>query len=156
MPVDGSNLVNGLYLALCWREEGFHWMIYTFGPGHARWAFHAITISNGWMYHMQNWNPVASHLALAAIQIGQFVEPGTLDVLLGAIPLQTHPDDQPHNFTCRMWVRRAIRVLHQAGYINCTNLNALEAEAADYAETHREGVAFLGELGQVYRSQFCS
>ncbi|KZT53151.1 hypothetical protein CALCODRAFT_486591 [Calocera cornea HHB12733] len=109
----------------------------------------------GWMYEMRNFTPVTSFLALAAIQIGPFIPPATLDALLSPIPMQTHEADLPAQFTCRLWFRYAIRVLMAAGHINCLDINALEAEGEHAGEYHRNKVAFERQMGGVYRSRYC-
>ncbi|KZT56285.1 hypothetical protein CALCODRAFT_484081 [Calocera cornea HHB12733] len=157
MPVDPTNYVPGTYMVLTWRSDGFHWMITTDDGSTARWAFHAVNQLDGlagWMYEMRNFSPVSSFTALAAVQIGPFIPQATLNAWLSAIPMQTHVDDLPAAFTCRLWFRHAIRVLTAAGLINCIDINGLEAEGNHIGGLHRN-VAFENQLGGVYRSKFC-
>ncbi|KZO89462.1 hypothetical protein CALVIDRAFT_569902 [Calocera viscosa TUFC12733] len=153
MPVDDTLLGPGLYLVVCWRDVGFHWMIYSYDGGVARWAFHAINQGvNGWMFERRNWNPVSSALALSALRIGVYVP--AVEGLLAPIPMVTPAIDQQQGaFTCRIWVRQAIRTLHSANLIVCPDVDALEAEGVQVGNFHRQGVAFLGQPGQVYTSQ---
>lgn len=50
------------------------------------------------------------------------------------IPLKCTTEDSTETFTCRIWVRYAVRALHDAGYINCPDVLALEKEVTEVGE----------------------
>lgn len=53
-------------------------------------------------------------------------------------------EDEHVKFSCRIWLREAIRVLNQQGIIACNDVNALQAECEKHADTNKENI----ELGR--------
>lgn len=76
----------------------------------------------------------------AAAVIGRLPDqPGhTLEdlvTLLSAIPVNVVPDvdkERETKFTCRVWVREAVRLMNANGYVRCPDVNALEEEMWGY------------------------
>ena len=73
--------------------------------------------------------------------------------LLHKIPTITVPDADVHRepeFTCRVWVREALRRMHVAGFIHCRNVDAMEAEMFGHgipaANTVKNGTFKMAEL----------
>ena len=66
------------------------------------------------------------------------IGPRSLDEVTGLlkdIPLAIPDSDKntEPRFSCRVWLREAVRHLDAAGLINCSDINALEAECRSYA-----------------------
>ncbi|OBZ72863.1 hypothetical protein A0H81_06847 [Grifola frondosa] len=60
-----------------------------------------------------------------------------LDTLLSSIPCNTVPSvdrEREPRFTCRVWLREAVRRMHGAGFIRCADVDALEKEILFYGE----------------------
>ncbi|KAI0074795.1 hypothetical protein K474DRAFT_1664991 [Panus rudis PR-1116 ss-1] len=76
------------------------------------------------------------------VKIGtvQSAQRENLKRLLAGIPLESPPEDATEPFICKVWVRHAIRLMHANGYINCPDLNALEAEIQNYGDRNEEKV----------------
>ncbi|KAJ7187458.1 hypothetical protein GGX14DRAFT_581064 [Mycena pura] len=47
-------------------------------------------------------------------------------------------------FTCRVWFREVIRILHQAGILTCTDVDALEEECAEHAKANQAALPTWG------------
>ncbi|KAG0143839.1 hypothetical protein CROQUDRAFT_660731 [Cronartium quercuum f. sp. fusiforme G11] len=89
-----------------------------------------------------NYNLNASAYVAAAIIIGQLNGTNIQHIhgLLSAIPIDVIPPEDvgiEQMFTCRVWIREAIRVLHRAGIIQCDSVHELEWELRGYGERAR-------------------
>ena len=124
----------------------FHWFIYVPNPPQTSSTsgtkLHAVT--NGlqgddkrWSYDRTALNlPISPAVAAAAV-IGHMPEGRTvddLDLLLQSIPMST-PDvdrDREPIWTCRVWVREALRRMHASGWLVCEDVDAMEEEMWGY------------------------
>jgi len=53
---------------------------------------------------------------------------------LAPIPMSTPDADKPQQFSCRIWFKEAVRVLHERGVIRCPDVDRLETELRLLAE----------------------
>ena len=67
----------------------------------------------------------------------------------------THYADKDEGFTAKMWVRQAVRLLNDKGFIHCPDVMALENEVSVYAITN-DAPTVLGEPFRIHTSQFSS
>ena len=133
----------------------FHWFIFV--PHHRASAagsqdqhtvsgtkLHAVT--NGlqgddrrWSYDRTTLSLATSPSVAAAAIIGRVPRDKTvddLDQLLQQIPMAT-PDvdrDREPVWTCRVWIREAVRRMDAHGWIDCDNVDALEEEMWGYGK----------------------
>ncbi|KAI0374578.1 hypothetical protein BV20DRAFT_520209 [Pilatotrama ljubarskyi] len=70
-----------------------------------------------------------------------------IDEYLKTIPMETPPEDAPQQWSCRIWLKAAVRKLHEKGVLNCPDVNKLEYELKSVATDARIGV----EMGRSYR-----
>ena len=59
--------------------------------------------------------------------------------LLRAIPMTVPAVDMytEPSFTCRVWFKEAVRILHDRGFVNCPDINRLEQECKGFAMTNQ-------------------
>ncbi len=115
----------------------FHWMLFVQNQNSlCGTKFHAIQDASGWSYESLSYSLHTSVSIATAAVIGQ-VPFGTLndfDALLRRIPINEVPNvdkAREPKLTCRVWLREALRRLHNAGYIQC-NVDAMEMEMLEY------------------------
>jgi hypothetical protein len=85
------------------------------------------------------------------------VSKDVLKDILKTIPMVVPDIDKAREpkFTCRVWFREAIRVLHKRGIINCTNLDSLEQECKTHALPNQAAFPTWGGYRQ-YTSKYSS
>ncbi|KIY45572.1 hypothetical protein FISHEDRAFT_49049 [Fistulina hepatica ATCC 64428] len=133
--------VGHICVGLFSRGDGkFHWSILLpFSTTHT-YVYHATNLyGGGWIHELQVRNVHDWLTTCAVIRLSGptgLTSPETLNDLLNIkyISMDTPTTDPPEPFTCRVWVRKAIRVLHGSGYINCPNAIALEDELRAFGE----------------------
>ncbi|KZT50217.1 hypothetical protein CALCODRAFT_487320 [Calocera cornea HHB12733] len=154
MPLDATLVVPGLYLVLSYRvQKGtYHWLLVTTSDEVQPICFHAAQIP-GWHYETKAWDMFRSQTSVIGIKIGKYISANELNTVLAPVPMTTPAEEGDVEFTCRIWVRAAIRHLNSLGMINCPNIDDLQAEANRLANMHAEDVA-LGRFGGVYVSSF--
>lgn len=90
-----------------------------------------------WHFESTEFTLATSASIAAAAVIGQLKNDGSirdLECLLERIPLSIPDEDvgREKEFTCRVWIRQALRAMNSAGFIYCPNVNKLEAEMKNY------------------------
>ncbi|OJT08851.1 hypothetical protein TRAPUB_202 [Trametes pubescens] len=126
----------------------FHWLLFIPNPGATRavvtegMKLHAV--DNGqkgtareWSYDFASFTLATSASVAVAMVLGKLPSGKTvqdLDALLQKIPMTVPAADtaRESEFTCRVWVREAVRRMHAEGYIVCPDVDALEEEAWKY------------------------
>ncbi|KAI0643872.1 hypothetical protein C8Q79DRAFT_872717, partial [Trametes meyenii] len=127
----------------------YHWYIYVADPPTAPGQapietgtmFHAVSLADPqhgipqgtWRYERRDgWSIAQTKRIAVALAIGQMGNHTITDLhsLLSAIPMTVPQADFTTElaFTCRVWIREAVRTLHARGWINCPDVNPLEAE----------------------------
>ncbi|TFK86050.1 hypothetical protein K466DRAFT_587586 [Polyporus arcularius HHB13444] len=120
----------------------FHWFLYVPDSPQTGSAagtkLHAVT--NGlqgddkkWSYDRTEFDLSISPAVAAAAVIGRLPEGRTvddLDMLLQKIPMSTPDMDKAREpaWTCRVWIREALRRMHANAWIVCEDVDAMEAE----------------------------
>ncbi|KAI0362376.1 hypothetical protein OH77DRAFT_47818 [Trametes cingulata] len=130
----------------------FHWFLFVpdapsasgSSPTHGGAKLHAIT--NGlqgdekrWSYDRTPLSLATSPAVAAAATIGRLPEGKTiddLDALLREIPMEVPEVDREREpqWTCRVWIREALRRMHAGGYVKCEDVDALEEEMWEYGK----------------------
>ncbi|KAH9901581.1 hypothetical protein C8Q73DRAFT_786939 [Cubamyces lactineus] len=133
-------------------EPRFHWYLFipdapTTSPDrnpHGGIKLHAIT--NGkqgeekrWSYDRTPLSLATSPAVAAAAIIGRLPQGKTvddLDALLQGIALEVPEVDREREpvFTCRVWIREALRRMHAGGYIARNDVDAMEEEMWGYGK----------------------
>ncbi|KAJ6502183.1 hypothetical protein C8R45DRAFT_611629 [Mycena sanguinolenta] len=126
-------------------DEGtFHWTICVPISHTVAAKFHVRNTPNDWWFD----EPVPDHSILHSNTISAAVKIGTIDHnavtrddltrLLRTVSMTVPAIDQATEptFTCRVWFREAIRVLHRNNIINCPDVDELEKECRGYASTN--------------------
>lgn len=151
---------NGVYAALYTNEHGksWHWAIY-FHRFHypspnieiSGYKMHATNTYGPWQYERTDQDILSTHTLTTITKIGAIhdLQWGVefLETYLKAIPMSIPRVDELYEkaFTCRVWFREAIRVLHNEGFcINCSDVNALCRELISHAR--------LNEANTMYRA----
>lgn len=99
-----------------------------------------------WVFESTPFNLATSTSSLAtAAVIGHFEYGKTfrdLERLLARVPLSVPYADvgREKEFTCRVWIRQALRVMHAAGLIYCPRVNALEDEMKRYGKAAQKAL----------------
>lgn len=129
----------------------FHWLIFVPTPGQGDekvqtgMKLHAVRIlelfidgvpMGDWTFQAMPFTLAASETVVAAAVIGQLRDKTIeqLVELLSKIPMLVPAVDahREPQFTCRVWVREALRRMHGAGFIHCIDVDAMEAEMLRY------------------------
>ncbi|KAI0724004.1 hypothetical protein C8T65DRAFT_564282 [Cerioporus squamosus] len=122
----------------------FHWFIYVPDSPTAGTKLHAVT--NGlqgddkrWSYDRTPLDLPKSPAVAAAAVVGRLPEGRTiddLDMLLQKISMSTPEVDKDREpaWTCRVWVREALRRMHTNAWIVCEDIDAMEEEMWRYGE----------------------
>lgn len=136
----------------------FHWLIFIPDEGATRnelpvragTKLHAIT--NGqqgaaqvWSYDHVPFNLATTPSVAVAAILGHLPAGKTatqLSHMLKEIPMAIPAVDSEREprFTCRVWLREAVRRMHAAGYISCPDVDALEAEMWEYGKAAAEKI----------------
>ena len=148
----------------------FHWLIFVPDPGQGDdkaqtgIKLHATEldpVSDGitlriWQFEATAFTLATSASVVAAAIIGNLTEDRTVQQLvdlLHKIPTITVPDadiEREPEFTCRVWVREALRRMHIARLIHCRNVDAMEAELLGHgllaADAVKNGTFKMAEL----------
>ncbi|KAH6894972.1 hypothetical protein BKA70DRAFT_791071 [Coprinopsis sp. MPI-PUGE-AT-0042] len=146
MTAPPSSLTRGdISIALLGRSMPgeYHWAICPAYDDTKAYKVHAKQVSSHWFFE----DPpvfedlIKSDIITADVKIGALKSTDQSDFdavvdLLRQIPMETPEIDQgvEPKFTCRVWLREAVRVLHRNGYIECPDVNALEKECEEVAE----------------------
>ncbi|KAI0338608.1 hypothetical protein BDW22DRAFT_689171 [Trametopsis cervina] len=115
----------------------FHWIIFVQDPSSEVWSkFHATFVLNKWNYERNPFSLQQSDAVAAATIIGSLGSRTSDDLhhILKEIPMKI-PDVDISNeprFTCLVWLREALRRIHNAGIIYCPDENATERELIRY------------------------
>ncbi|KAJ7900725.1 hypothetical protein B0H14DRAFT_3123798 [Mycena olivaceomarginata] len=142
--------------------DTFHWTICVPINSTEAAKYHAKNSGDNWWFE----DPVPRHsildskLVSASIKIGSLeLNVVTKDILRDilqpismVVPAVDHAREP--KFTCRVWFREAVRVLHEARVLNCPDVDALEAECVSYAVVNQ--AALPGWKGYLYYVSKCS
>ncbi|KAH9857112.1 hypothetical protein C2E23DRAFT_806591 [Lenzites betulinus] len=129
----------------------FHWFLFIPDPPSASTAdvhigvkLHAITngkqgVDRRWAYDRTSLALATSPAVAAASIIGRLPEGkhvDDLDMLLREIPMSVPEVDKDREptWTCRVWIREALRRMHGNGYIVCEDVDAMEEEMWGYGK----------------------
>ncbi|KAK0468017.1 uncharacterized protein EV420DRAFT_1502382 [Desarmillaria tabescens] len=99
-----------------------------------------------WEYERVKFTLAKSQSVATAVVIGTIPSSKTADdlhVILQAIPVPVIPEidrEREPNFNCRVWIREAVRRMNIMGYIQCPDVDALEAEIIGYGKEAAEAV----------------
>ncbi|KAH9444195.1 hypothetical protein MJO28_013523 [Puccinia striiformis f. sp. tritici] len=176
MPIIGELVYPNIYVTIHlrpgFRPVRFHWTIFIPQPtdGSQRTStigvkYHVIDLVREpyWAYEV-DWNfNLGECLSVgAAVVIGQLKRPwgtGEIHELLSRqVPLNSiseRDEGREPRFSCRTWVKEAIRMLDWHGVLQCDDVDELEYEIKAFGErvvTFAEHGVFRG--AEVYYSQF--
>ncbi|KAL1659960.1 hypothetical protein EV122DRAFT_253083 [Schizophyllum commune] len=133
-----------LYCILFSRGDGtFHWTIGAAVDTANALKMHATNVQGGWAYEKKMHNIIKSQTACVAVKIGQLSSTDVIDRVsstLERIPMSIPSIDQSIErvFTCRVWVKEAVRVLAANGFISCSDVAGLEREVKGYGQAQDE------------------
>ena len=136
----------------------FHWFIFVPSSQSSE-----LNIQAGLKIHAIDENlgksPVRKHWAFEAVEFTLATYPGVaaaavvgylyndrtleqLRSLLEQIPLTVPPIDHEREptFTCRVWIREALRRMHMNGFILCPDVDAMEAQMWRYGRLAAEAI----------------
>ncbi|KAI0672552.1 hypothetical protein C8Q78DRAFT_990949 [Trametes maxima] len=123
----------------------FHWAIGASADTAHVVKMHATNLQGGWVYEKKTENIVESQTACVAVKIGQLSSDWTdvvdrVSNILEQIPMAIPSVDQSIErvFTCRVWLKEAVRVLAANGFIYCADVAALEREVKAYGQAQDE------------------
>ncbi|KAH8119763.1 hypothetical protein DFH11DRAFT_6207 [Phellopilus nigrolimitatus] len=143
---------NALYIGLFYRPSNlqntglFHWTLLakTYDKPTGILLHAAGTTRQGWVYDVKDpFTFESSRYAVVAIRIGSLgssISSEYLARILGRIPIGYSMYETPPVWTCRIWVRDAIRYLHGLQIIHSLDVDALEREAIAAGTVYRDGV----------------
>ncbi|CAG8092148.1 unnamed protein product [Penicillium salamii] len=133
--------INALYALLIDRGEGtytFHWRLYLHQSAQSGYIYHLINDgdSTGWRFDPQpNQNVMNSEGLLVALKI-DVLSPGLHQPMLdrlAQIPIG-YSTRFHENITCRVWLKEALFLLDEEGFINLTrSVKDFEFEASTLA-----------------------
>ncbi|KAJ8106729.1 hypothetical protein OPT61_g9347 [Boeremia exigua] len=135
---------NSIYIFLNLRGAlpGFHWGIFipTNNPQGEVW--HAVNRSGGWFLENKSTNGTPDPMSLCLVlKLGTVTSEhwAALRSALASVPSSGQPSlNTGEAFSCRVWVRDAVRALHDAGVIQLAKaVESIEAFALETAESHR-------------------
>ncbi|KAF4563675.1 hypothetical protein EYR40_003199 [Pleurotus pulmonarius] len=119
----------------------FHWTLFVQSRNaSAGTKFHAVldaSTETGWAYDSTAFTLHTSQSVAAAAIVGKiaFGTVADLGTLLSEIPVGVVPDTDKGRekvFSCRVWIREALRVLNNKGHIDCPDVDAMEKEMWEY------------------------
>ncbi|KAJ7734717.1 hypothetical protein B0H14DRAFT_2543292 [Mycena olivaceomarginata] len=132
--------------------DTFHWAICVPINNKEAAKYHANNTGGKWLFE----DPVPLHSIIKSRTISAAVKIGSLepnvsgkDILrdhLEPVSMSIAVIDQAREpeFNCRVWFREAVRVLDQAGILQCRDVDALEAECKSYAMENQIGPNWQG------------
>ncbi|KAF5363329.1 hypothetical protein D9756_000077 [Leucocoprinus leucothites] len=136
-------LHNEVYVALTATEIPglLHWLIYVVNDAESGWKIHASSKgSDTFYFSKEEWHCVDDDTAVAFIKVGQIDEGLNIDHLaeyVKDIPMTVVPESQVNDetrFSCRVFVKEAIRLLNKAGaFVQCPDFKALANEVEERA-----------------------
>ncbi|OBZ67936.1 hypothetical protein A0H81_12293 [Grifola frondosa] len=132
-------LTNRIYACLYARQDGGHdWALLSTGSTSTKSGvlYRATNDGGGsWRFECRDERVTRSRNVRLLVIIGRC---GVLAPPLRALvvrPLETPARDGQERFTARVWMRRAIRMLDDAGVIQCSNIRALEDELDTFIDS---------------------
>jgi hypothetical protein len=141
----------GIYLVLTsfGLPKRYHWGLYykfsrALGLGsHARHPDSSLS-SLDWELEQRTISSIEASLNLVlTLRIGRLRTPDLVAYQTAlADKSLINSNDEPE-FTCRIWVLRALQKLHESGYIYCRDPNKVGEEATDYAAKAED--VYIGE-----------
>lgn len=132
-----------LFAGLFYSTAGYHWILFATDGTTVSDKFHATNRQGGWQYQKATHSIWESRSLFAAVQFAQLHgrTADELDGLLRTIPMAVPPSESAGTqFTCRIWFREAVRVLHREGIVNVPDVDELEAELKGLAADAQAGV----------------
>ncbi|EIW81393.1 hypothetical protein CONPUDRAFT_124512 [Coniophora puteana RWD-64-598 SS2] len=159
--IDNRFKVGALYLGLWARdtpEATYHWGLY-----------HHRDSASGYKYHIKNGAPgfwVTDHgkssrcmksIALIGfMRIGHCIanDIAKLDKVFGGMPLNRIPPGYPA-LTCKTWTLHAVALLEAAGFVMCSDLEALYAEILKWGSSEYEPTMLNVQPRTIIDSQSC-
>ncbi|KAH8119766.1 hypothetical protein DFH11DRAFT_6102 [Phellopilus nigrolimitatus] len=155
---------NALYIGLFYRTSNaqnpglFHWKLVAKTSDQPVGIMMHATSKAGWEYEVKEpYQFEESKIAVVALKIGTLhpsISARSLAETLEQIPIGHSMYETPPVWTCRIWVRDAVRFLHQSRIIDCPDVDALEAEAFQAGAVYRDGIASgRGSWGSVVSSR---
>ncbi|EDR00732.1 uncharacterized protein LACBIDRAFT_334000 [Laccaria bicolor S238N-H82] len=151
-----------IYATAFVAANGFHYTLSIMQDTQTCTRYHASELAKGhFVFEARDETLVPSLTLCAAVKIGNVQKNSVeqITALLKPIPM-TLPDcdlTTDGYFRCRVWLKKAIRVLDKDGVISCSNAEAVvNGELRKYAEENSE--AITGGTGgpKVYVSQHSS
>ncbi|OBZ77678.1 hypothetical protein A0H81_02252 [Grifola frondosa] len=116
----------------------FHWMLYVQSNVEDGFKFHATQTNNrNFVYEKASFTLCSSRRISAAAVVGRLNTHTLCDLhnILKRIPVNIIPHvdiAREPQFSCRVWVREAVRRLHAEGFLDCPDVDALEQEMWHY------------------------
>lgn len=144
LPVYPDILISLLYLG--GDPPRFHWYLYVQNPDSSSGTkIHATGMNGKWWYKQIEYSLQHDPAVAAVAIIGKLNTTihtlDYLDAVLKEVPMLevAHADvGREPKFTCRVWLREALRRMHDAGFIHCPDVDAMEAEMVRYGSTAAE------------------
>ncbi|KAJ3555564.1 hypothetical protein NP233_g12178 [Leucocoprinus birnbaumii] len=134
---------NEVYVALTATEIPglLHWLIYVVNDTESGWKVHASSKDSDVFYcAKEEWRYVDDDIAVAFIKVGQIDEGLNVDHLVDyvkGVQMNVVPEsqlDDETKFSCRVFVKEAIRILNEAGvFVKCPDFKALAREVNERA-----------------------
>ncbi|KXN81841.1 hypothetical protein AN958_03610, partial [Leucoagaricus sp. SymC.cos] len=134
---------NEVYVALTrTRIPGLlHWQLYVVEDPESGWRVHATTKnSDNFCFAKDNWRYLEDGISIAFVKIGQIGGESSVNKLVEYvkdIPMDIVPGNQKDSeskFSCRVWVKEAIRILDSIGvFVRCPDIGALVQEVNEQA-----------------------
>ncbi|KAI0076149.1 hypothetical protein K474DRAFT_1663415 [Panus rudis PR-1116 ss-1] len=133
----------------------FHWLLWVAdedqtGERPKGKKFHAVENTNAaasdapWSFDDSEFTLPTSRSVAAAAIIGRLKDKTRDDLrrVLSRIPMTIPPVDAAREpvFSCRVWVREALRTMHREGFIYCPDVDALEQEMWGYGRAAAQAV----------------
>lgn len=126
------------------KPPQLHWLLFVQSPESEQGerCMPLLNADGSWAYVRKGNTMIYSASIVVATIIGKLKTHSLtdLDTLLRAIPMPDIPVvdvGREPKFTCRVWIREAVRRMDKASYIQCTDVDALEKELIEYG---RQGV----------------
>ncbi|KAH8119767.1 hypothetical protein DFH11DRAFT_6271 [Phellopilus nigrolimitatus] len=139
---------NALYIGLFFREasalnpELFHWTLLAKTHDKPTGILIHAASPVGWAFEVKDYKFEASNTSVVAVKIGSLgstISSEYLTQILRQVPIGRSMYEVPRVWNCRIWIRDAVRVLHQSKIINCPDVDALEAEVSQVGAVYRDG-----------------
>ena len=118
----------------------FHWFLFLPDLGNTTGTkFHAVTHypetgGREWVYEHLRVSVDSLNAVAAAAVIGSGIGTEELHEVLKDIPMAVPEIDKDRevDFTCRVWIREALRRMHACGFVMCEDVDGLEDEMGRY------------------------